>query len=53
MALPGAPLPAGDTPTPERVLPVWNATLLVHARRTGMLPERYRPRISTPRLGTR
>ena len=26
-----------------RFLPVWDATLLVHARRTGILPERYRP----------
>jgi hypothetical protein len=28
-----------------RFLPVWDATLLVHARRTQILPERYRPRI--------
>jgi hypothetical protein len=41
--LPGAPLPAGDTPAPVRFLPTWDATLLVHARRTGILPERYRP----------
>jgi hypothetical protein len=26
-------------------LPVWDATLLVHARRTGVLPEQYRPRV--------
>ena len=25
-----------------RFLPTWDATLLVHARRTGILPERYR-----------
>jgi hypothetical protein len=24
---------------------VWDATLLVHARRTGVLPERYRSRV--------
>jgi hypothetical protein len=24
---------------------VWDATLLVHARRTGILPERHRPRV--------
>jgi hypothetical protein len=26
-----------------RLLPVWDATLLVHARRAGILPEKYRP----------
>ena len=41
--LPRAPLPAGDTPAPPRFLPVWDATLLVHARRTQILPEEYRP----------
>jgi hypothetical protein len=41
--LPRAPLPHPDTPAPVRFLPVWDATLLVHARRTGILPERYRP----------
>jgi hypothetical protein len=40
-----APLPDADTPAPVRFLPVWDATLLVHARRTGILPEQYRPRI--------
>jgi hypothetical protein len=43
--LPRAPLPDPDTPAPPRFLPVWDATLLVHARRTGILPEEYRPRI--------
>jgi hypothetical protein len=28
-----------------RFLPTWDAVLLVHARRTGILPERYRPRV--------
>ena len=41
--LPRAPLPDPETPAPVRFLPVWDATLLVHARRTGILPERYRP----------
>jgi hypothetical protein len=41
--VPGAPLPAADTPAPVRLLPTWDATLLVHARRTGLLPERFRP----------
>jgi len=43
--LPRAPRPEADTPVPVRFLPVWDATLLVHARRTGILPEPYRPRI--------
>jgi hypothetical protein len=41
--LPRAPLPPADTPAPVRFLPVWDATLLVHARRTQILPEEYRP----------
>jgi hypothetical protein len=43
--LPRAPLPEEDTAAPIRFLPVWDATLLVHARRTQILPEEYRPRI--------
>jgi hypothetical protein len=43
--LPRLPLPDPETPAPARLLPVWDATLLVHARRTQILPERYRPRI--------
>jgi hypothetical protein len=41
--LPRAPLPDANTPAPARFLPTWDATLLVHARRTQILPERYRP----------
>jgi len=41
--VPDAPLPDHDTPAPVRFLPTWDATLLVHARRTGILPEEYRP----------
>jgi hypothetical protein len=41
--LPRAPIPDRDTPAPPRFLPVWDATLLVHARRTGILPEEHRP----------
>ncbi|MGH3130586.1 MAG: winged helix DNA-binding domain-containing protein [Gaiellaceae bacterium] len=41
--LPRAPLPGGDAPAPVRFLPTWDATLLVHARRTQILPERFRP----------
>jgi hypothetical protein len=40
-----APLPDPDRPAPVRFLPTWDATLLVHARRTQILPERYRPRV--------
>ena len=43
--LPRLPLPDADTPAPARLLPVWDATLLVHCRRTQILPERYRPRV--------
>ena len=41
--LPRAPLPSADTPAPVRFLPWWDAVLLVHARRTGVMPEEYRP----------
>jgi hypothetical protein len=43
--LPRAPLPDGETPAPVRFLPTWDATLLVHARRTQILPEQHRPRV--------
>ncbi len=43
--LPGAPLPDPDTPAPPRFIPTWDASLLVHARRTGFLPEEHRPKI--------
>jgi hypothetical protein len=43
--VPRAPLPDPETPVPVRFLPTWDATLLVHARRAGVLPERYRSRI--------
>jgi hypothetical protein len=41
--LPRAPLPAADTRAPVRLLPTWDATLLVSAQRAGILPEQYRP----------
>jgi Winged helix DNA-binding domain len=47
--LPRLPLPAEDTPAPVRFLPVWDATLLVHCRRTQILPERYRKRVFNAR----
>ena len=43
--LPGAPLPDPETPAPPRFLAVWDAALLVHARRTLILPEELRPLI--------
>jgi Winged helix DNA-binding domain len=43
--LPGAPLPDPGTPAPPRFLSTWDANLLVHARRTQLLPERHRDRI--------
>ena len=45
--LPRLPLPTGDTPAPARFLPTWDATLLVHARRTLILPEELRPTVFT------
>jgi hypothetical protein len=45
--LPDASLPDEDTPAPVRLLPHWDANLLVHVRRTGLLPEAYRPILFT------
>jgi Winged helix DNA-binding domain len=43
--LPRAPLPDPETPAPPRFVGTFDAMLLVHARRTGVVPEEYRPRI--------
>ena len=43
--LPRCPLPDAGVPAPVRFLPTWDATLLVHARRTQILPERFRPAV--------
>ena len=43
--LPRAPLPAAGTPVPVRFLPTWDATLLVHARRTAILADEHRSRL--------
>jgi hypothetical protein len=43
--LPRAPLPPASTKAPVRFLPTWDATVLVHARRTGILAEEHRKRI--------
>jgi len=47
--LPRAPLPDPDVPAPVRFLPTWDATLLAHARRTGVLPEEHRPKVFNTR----
>jgi hypothetical protein len=47
--LPDAPIPDPETPAPPRFLPVWDATLLVHARRTQILPEEHRSRVFNTR----
>jgi hypothetical protein len=48
--VPGAALPPPDAPAPVRFLPTWDASLLVHARRTEILPERFRPRIFNTKM---
>ena len=47
--LAGESIVDGVVTAPVRFLPHWDATLLVHARRTGLLPEEHRSRIFTPR----
>ncbi|HEX4981707.1 MAG TPA: winged helix DNA-binding domain-containing protein [Ilumatobacteraceae bacterium] len=44
------PLPAPDTPAPPRFLSTWEAILLVHARRAGVIREEDRPRIFSTKL---
>ena len=41
--VPDGLLPGGDAEAPIRFIPTWDAALLVHARRTQVLPERFRP----------
>jgi hypothetical protein len=43
--VPRAPLPDPETEAPPRFLGPWEAALLIHARRTQILPERHRPRV--------
>jgi hypothetical protein len=44
------PLPDPDTPAPVRFLPPWDATLLVHARRTQILPEAHRAKVFNTKM---
>ena len=43
--VPDGLLPEAGLPAPVRFLGTWDATLLVHARRTQLLPEVYRPQV--------
>ncbi|MGH2984104.1 MAG: winged helix DNA-binding domain-containing protein [Solirubrobacterales bacterium] len=47
--LPRAPLPDPDGLAPVRFIPTFDAILLVHARRTGVLPEQHRPKVFNTR----
>jgi hypothetical protein len=47
--VPRGPLPGEDVPAPARFLPTWDATLLVHARRSGVLAEEHRPKLFSTR----
>jgi hypothetical protein len=47
--LPNHPLPDADTPVAIRFLPTWDATLLVHARRSRILPEEHRTKVFSVR----
>jgi winged helix DNA-binding protein len=46
--IPAAPLPDPDTPAPVRFLPQWDATMLAHTRRSGILPEEFRRKVFNP-----
>jgi hypothetical protein len=48
--LPRAPLPDASVPAPVRLLPTWDATLLVHCRRARILPEEYRPLVFSTKV---
>ena len=40
--VPGAPLPAGDTPAPSRLMAMWDSTLLAYADRGRVIPPAHR-----------
>ncbi|MFI6938323.1 winged helix DNA-binding domain-containing protein [Streptomyces sp. NPDC050418] len=41
--LPGATVPAEDTPVPPRLLPMWDSSLLAHVLPGRFMPAEYRP----------
>jgi hypothetical protein len=43
--LPRAPIASADSTAPVRFIPTWDATLLVHARATGIIAEEDRPKV--------
>ncbi|HTE59460.1 MAG TPA: crosslink repair DNA glycosylase YcaQ family protein, partial [Solirubrobacteraceae bacterium] len=47
--VPDGLLPDPETPAPPRFVPTWDASLLTHARRTGILPEEHRPKLFSPK----
>jgi hypothetical protein len=47
--LPRAPLPDPETPAPVRFLGTWDAMLLTHARRAGVMPEKHRSKVFNPK----
>jgi hypothetical protein len=44
--LPGAPLPAEDSPAPPRLLPMWDSVLLAYADRGRVIPPDHRRLVS-------
>ncbi len=48
--LPRGPLRGEDAPAPPRFLGTWDAALLVHVRRTEILPERFRPLVFSTKM---
>lgn len=44
--VPGAPLPAGDTPAPPRLMAMWDSILLAYADRSRVIPPGYRRLVS-------
>ena len=48
--LPRRPLPDPATPAPVRFLPTYDAVLLTHCRRAGVLPEAHRPHVFSTKM---
>jgi hypothetical protein len=48
--VPGAPLPDPETPAPVRFLGTFEPILMVHARRTQILPDEHRPAIFNAKM---